>query len=154
MFYKLIIYCTVLLLYAASVFGQQSQSSVAVLDFYTNDPQLSAILLRNSTDKLRNSLRDDNSFHVIERNEIDQTLKEQGIDKISLDSLYPIGRIVNADYVIAGEASRKNKIILNCVIYDMQKDTQIKIPIESDNLNGLMTSGIITKIINEIKKLR
>lgn len=111
------------------VFAQdKSVKRIAVLDLYGEG--ISDAAARTLTGRLRSTLVNTNAFHVLEREQMDAILNEQGFQQsgcVSDECLVEIGRLVGVEQMVGGTIGKiGSTYTLDLRIIDVQSGRIIK----------------------------
>jgi TolB-like protein len=138
--------------FPTTLFAQQKAKRIAVLDLQGEGVSKSAA--KTLTDRLRSKLVNTGVFHVLERDQMDEILGEQGFQQsgcVSDECLVEIGRLVGVQQMIGGTIGKIGQTYtLDLRIIDVQTGRILKTV--SDDYRGAADGllGILEEAANKI----
>ena len=134
------------------LFAQQKAKRIAILDLQGEGVSKSAA--KTLTDRLRSKLVNTGVFHVLEREQMDEILGEQGFQQsgcVSDECLVEIGRLVGVEQMIGGSIGKIGQTYtLDLRIIDVQSGRILK-TVSDDyrgDADGLL--GVLESAANKI----
>jgi len=127
----------ILLAFTSALFSQQSQMRIAILDL--QPVGVSELTAKTVSDLLRTELFKTKMFTVIERQQMNEVLKEQGFQQTGCtetECVVQVGELLSAHKVLVGTVNKLGEtFIINARIVDVEK--------------GIMEFGESTKVTSE-----
>jgi len=115
--------CTILFLFFCTAGHSSEKLRIAILDLKPTN--IAGNTAKAVSDLLRTRLIDEGLFTVVERNQMDDILKEQGFQQTGCTDAscaVKIGKLLSANKMLIGEVSRLGgAIMLTCRIVDVEK---------------------------------